>query len=68
MTAEQVSRLFRRFEQADASTTRNFGGTGLGLSLTRAFADILFGTISVSSVPGQGSTFTFTVPATYVPP
>ncbi|KQP40271.1 hypothetical protein ASF49_20970 [Methylobacterium sp. Leaf104] len=68
MTAEQVSRLFRRFEQADSSTTRNFGGTGLGLSLTRAFADILFGTITVFSVPGQGSTFTFTVPAIYVPP
>ncbi|KQP62444.1 hypothetical protein ASF41_07475 [Methylobacterium sp. Leaf111] len=68
MTAEQVSRLFRRFEQADASTTRNFGGTGLGLSLTRAFADMLAGTITVSSVPGRGSTFTFTVPATFVPP
>jgi signal transduction histidine kinase/DNA-binding response OmpR family regulator len=68
MTAEQVSRLFRRFEQADASTTRNFGGTGLGLSLTRSFADMLAGTITVSSNPGQGSTFTFTVPATYVPP
>ncbi|MCJ2060178.1 response regulator [Methylobacterium sp. J-048] len=67
MTAEQVSRLFRRFEQADASTTRNFGGTGLGLSLTRSFADMLAGTITVSSVPGQGSNFTFTVPATYVP-
>lgn len=68
MTAEQVSRLFQRFEQADASTTRNFGGTGLGLSLTRAFADMLAGTITVSSVPGQGSTFTFTVPTTFVPP
>jgi signal transduction histidine kinase/DNA-binding response OmpR family regulator len=68
MTEEQVSRLFRRFEQADASTTRNFGGTGLGLSLTRAFADMLAGTITVSSVPRQGSTFTFTVPATFVPP
>ncbi|MCJ2080291.1 response regulator [Methylobacterium sp. J-090] len=68
MTVEQVSRLFRRFEQADASTTRNFGGTGLGLSLTRAFADMLAGTITVSSVPGQGSTFTFSVPATFVPP
>ena len=67
MTAEQVSRLFRRFEQADASTTRNFGGTGLGLSLTRSFADMLAGTITVSSVPGQGSTFTFIVPATHVP-
>lgn len=68
MTAEQVSRLFRRFEQADSSTTRNFGGTGLGLSLARSFADMLAGTITVSSVPGQGSTFTFTVPATFVPP
>ena len=68
MTAEQVSRLFRRFEQADASTTRNFGGTGLGLSLTRSFVDMLAGTITVSSVPGQGSTFTVTVPATYIPP
>ena len=66
MTAEQVSRLFRRFEQADASTTRNFGGTGLGLSLTRSFADMLAGTITVSSVPGQSSKFAFTVPATYV--
>jgi CheY-like chemotaxis protein len=68
MTEEQVSRLFRRFEQADASTTRNFGGTGLGLSLTRSFADMLAGTITVASVPGQGSTFTFTVPATFVSP
>jgi signal transduction histidine kinase/CheY-like chemotaxis protein len=68
MTEEQVSRLFRRFEQADASTTRNFGGTGLGLSLTRSFADMLAGTITVASVPGQGSTFTFTVPATFISP
>ncbi|MCJ2067713.1 response regulator [Methylobacterium sp. J-030] len=68
MTAEQVSRLFQRFEQADASTTRNFGGTGLGLSLTRSFADMLDGTVTVSSTSGQGSTFTFTVPATFVPP
>ena len=68
MTAEQVSRLFQRFEQADASTTRNFGGTGLGLSLTRSFVDMLAGAITVSSVPGQGSTFTVTVPATYISP
>ena len=66
MTEKQVSRLFRRFEQADASTTRNFGGTGLGLALTQAFADMLGGKITVSSAIGEGSTFTLTVPATYV--
>ena len=53
MTEEQLSRLFQRFEQADTSTTRNFGGTGLGLALTRAFADMLGGTVTVSSVPGK---------------
>lgn len=68
MTEEQVSRLFQRFEQADASTTRNFGGTGLGLALTRAFADMLGGTVTVSSVSGTGSTFTLALAATYVPP
>ena len=68
MTAEQLSRLFQRFEQADSSTTRNFGGTGLGLALTQAFADMLGGAVTVSSVHGQGSTFTLRVPATYVAP
>ena len=63
MTQDQVTKLFQRFSQADASTTRKFGGTGLGLSLTRAFADLLRGSVTVDSVPGQGSTFTFEVPA-----
>ncbi len=67
MTPEQVSKLFGRFSQADASTTRKFGGTGLGLSLTRAFADMLGGSVAVDSVPGQGSTFTFVVPAEHEP-
>ena len=57
MTAEQMGRLFQRFSQADESTTRQFGGTGLGLALTRAFARKLGGDVSVESEPGRGSTF-----------
>ena len=68
MTPDQVSKLFQRFSQADASTTRKFGGTGLGLSLTRAFADLLHGSVVVDSEPGQGSTFTFEVPADHEAP
>ncbi|WP_062012867.1 response regulator [Aureimonas sp. AU4] len=63
MTPEQLERLFQRFAQADASTTRRFGGTGLGLSLTKAFSEMLGGGVSVESRPGEGSTFRLTVPA-----
>ncbi len=63
MTAEQVGHLFERFSQADASTTRRFGGTGLGLALTRAFATMLGGEITVTSTPGAGSAFTLALPA-----
>ncbi len=62
MTAEQVAKLFQRFQQADASTTRQFGGTGLGLALTKAFAAMLGGDVHVQSRPGSGSTFTVTLP------
>ena len=62
MTDEQIGRLFQAFTQADSSTTRNFGGTGLGLTITRHFCAMLGGSISVKSSPGQGSTFTILLP------
>jgi signal transduction histidine kinase/CheY-like chemotaxis protein len=62
MTPEQVSRLFQPFSQADASTTRKYGGTGLGLVLVRRFCEMLGGEVSVRSELGKGSTFTFALP------
>jgi PAS domain S-box-containing protein len=62
MTEAQMSRLFQAFTQADSSTTRNFGGTGLGLTITKHFCAMLGGSIDVKSAPGQGSTFTILLP------
>jgi len=61
MTPEQQGRLFEEFSQAEAGTYRHFGGTGLGLALSRRLARILGGDITVESARGVGSTFTFTV-------
>ncbi len=58
---DQVDKLFHAFTQADTSTTRNFGGTGLGLYLSKQIAEKLGGDITVDSVLGKGSTFTITV-------
>ena len=66
MTPEQLAKLFQRFQQADASTTRQFGGTGLGLALTKAFTTLLGGDIAVTSHPGEGSTFTVRLPAALI--
>ena len=65
MSAEQILGLFQAFTQADASTTRKFGGTGLGLALTRRFSQMMGGDVTVSSVPGEGSTFTIKILADY---
>jgi len=62
MTPEQLGRLFQAFTQADSSTTRNFGGTGLGLTITRHFVIMLGGTIDVASAPGKGTTFSIVLP------
>ncbi len=63
MSPEQLQRLFQRFTQADESTTRKFGGTGLGLALTRAFARLLGGDVTVTSTEGRGTCFDLRVPA-----
>jgi signal transduction histidine kinase/ActR/RegA family two-component response regulator len=60
--AAKADRLFGRFEQADASTTREFGGTGLGLSICRQLCDLMGGTISAVGRPGEGATFTVVLP------
>jgi signal transduction histidine kinase/DNA-binding response OmpR family regulator len=63
LSRDKILRLFQDFTQADASTTRKFGGTGLGLALTRRFCQMMGGDVTVRSVPGEGSTFTIMLPA-----
>ena len=61
IAAERQATIFEAFEQADSSTTRRYGGTGLGLALTRHLAHMMGGEVGVQSVPGAGSTFWITV-------
>lgn len=62
MTADQLQKLFRPFVQADASTTRKYGGTGLGLYISQRFCEMLGGELKVKSQAGKGSTFTVRLP------
>jgi PAS domain S-box-containing protein len=68
MTPEQLSRLFEEFSQADAATTRQYGGTGLGLALSRRLVRLMGGDITVTSEPGRGSAFTVRLPAQVAEP
>jgi signal transduction histidine kinase/CheY-like chemotaxis protein len=60
--AETKSRLFGRFEQADGSITRRYGGTGLGLAISRSLAERMGGSLEADAAPGQGATFTLSLP------
>ena len=61
--ADKIDHVFEEFTQADDSTTRDYGGTGLGLAISRRFCELLGGSLSAASEPGQGSTFTIHIPA-----
>jgi PAS domain S-box-containing protein len=61
LTSEELGRLFQAFTQADKSTTRRFGGTGLGLTISRSLARLLGGDVQASSDPGIGSTFSVSI-------
>ncbi len=67
MSPDQVTKLFQAFAQADASTTRKYGGTGLGLVISRQLCQMMGGEVTVESAPGRGSTFTMLLPSNLDP-
>ena len=62
MTPEQMGKLFQEFSQASSTTASKYGGTGLGLVISRRFCRMMGGDITVESEPGHGSTFTIRLP------
>jgi signal transduction histidine kinase len=65
ISAEALPRIFKEFEQADTTTTRKYGGTGLGLTISRNLARLLGGDLTAESILGEGSTFSLTIPIQY---
>jgi len=68
MTAEQIVRVFEPFEQAEASTARRYGGTGLGLTITLGLLKLMGGALTVDSAPGLGTVFVLRIPADITAP
>ena len=62
MTPEQMDKLFQEFSQAYSGTAAKYGGTGLGLTISKRFCQMMGGDITVKSTPGKGSTFTIRLP------
>ncbi len=65
--ADKMDRLFKSFSQVDSSTTRQYGGTGLGLAISKKLCELMGGTMTVSSVLGEGSCFSFSIVAQVLP-